>query len=87
MPNVVLEWWQWIAVAVGALGFSAAPWIAALLFGKLKTYDVWKSEKDRADYERARADRAVEKLVELAGEYGETAVKLLDAIPKKGEPK
>jgi hypothetical protein len=33
----MFEWWQWLVGAVTVLGLSAAPWIAALLAGKLHT--------------------------------------------------
>lgn len=31
------QWWQWLVGGITVLGLSAAPWIAALLAGKLST--------------------------------------------------
>lgn len=37
-----LEWWQVVIGILAGLGFSAAPWIAALLAGKLITIGVYR---------------------------------------------
>lgn len=87
MPEVVLEWWQWLIAALAAVGFSAAPWIVALLAGRLVTKGVYDREAKRADREQERADAAIGKLSELTTEFGETAVKLLDSLPKAKETK
>lgn len=95
-PNEVGGMIQWAALALGGLGFSAAPWIAALLTGKLRPIS-WVREQlaDRdaqiatwqgtARVATERADRLAVQLAEVAGESGQTAVHLLKSLPGGGD--
>lgn len=54
-----MEAWQIIAAAIAGLGFSAVPWIAALLTGRLLTLRVHNERMADKDASIARLERSV----------------------------
>jgi hypothetical protein len=58
-----LEWWQYALSAVAVLGLSPAPWVAAMLAGRLRPIG-WTREQVKAkddEIERERAAAATER--------------------------
>lgn len=52
-----LEWWQWLVGAVALLGLSPAPWLAALLSGRLITRSTHEGRVTDLKEEIARIER------------------------------
>jgi hypothetical protein len=57
--TVALELWQVLVGIVAALGFSAAPWIAALLANKLITIGIHRERMAEKEATIARLEREV----------------------------
>ena len=74
-----LEWWQWAVAALGILGLSPAPWLLALLSGRLVTLKAHVrelEEKDRAL--KATEKRDADTVARLESRHAATVARLVE---------